>query len=592
MTELRERAQLLPEPELPDIAVLIAKGRKLAETVTPGRNAFLDHYGVDSEAEYKRRCVAEGRVMLHAHIGFNDAAKTARACAEIWEALDKKGYRIDRFGYCFDENMGYPPHMRAKMGKGASLILEKDEDWLRLTRAAPVAPHFGDYMIGQPAAVENASMAIQAGATTMGNLGSYYAYRMLYMDDDVAMTAAIIEALALVAAQPAEIVVTANTDDGFGPLFTDLSCNFGLVLVEQRIVETLMGARYASVFGNMFADPMTRMAFQRALGRMGNHPGPMVYGSTTKFDRDHTANRAVLANYLTFDIAAQRLAPSGHAVTPIPVTEYERIPDTDEIIDVHLFANRLIERAHTVEPMLNIEAVDAVADDLVAGGERFRDNLLKGFAEAGIDTDNPLELLLAIRRTGAKNLESWFGPGELDEASPRGRRPIVLVENIAELDSLGAEVLGDLPEEQASAIRDRGYTACVATTDVHEYGKILLEQVMRGLDVAVLDGGVSADPDDLVAAALAGEADFIALSTNNGIALSYLTKLRAEMAKAGLDIPIYLGGRLNQVPEGSNTSLPVDVSAKLRDAGAVTCENLPDLLGRMAETAGPSDRAA
>ncbi|MDA0703017.1 MAG: hypothetical protein O3A96_07240 [Proteobacteria bacterium] len=173
MTQLRERAQLLPEPELPDIAALIAEGRQLAKSVTPGRNAFLDHYGVDSEAEYKRRCVAEGRVMLHAHIGFNDAAKTARSCAEIWEALDKKGYRIDRFGYCFDENMGYPPHMRAQMGKGASLILEKEEDWLRLTRAAPVAPHFGDYMIGQPAAVENASMAIQAGATTMGNLGSY-----------------------------------------------------------------------------------------------------------------------------------------------------------------------------------------------------------------------------------------------------------------------------------------------------------------------------------------------------------------------------------------------------------------------------------
>ncbi|MBT5414261.1 MAG: hypothetical protein HOK81_06635, partial [Rhodospirillaceae bacterium] len=96
----------------------------------------------------------------------------------------------------------------------------------------------------------------------------------------------------------------------------------------------------------------------------------------------------------------------------------------------------------------------------------------------------------------------------------------------------------------------------------------------------------------LVAAALAGGADFIALSTYNGIALSYLTRLRAEMAKAGLDIPVYLGGRLNQVPEGSNTSLPVDVSAKLREAGAVTCEDLPAMLGRMAEPAGPSDRAA
>ena len=481
---------------------------------------------------------------------------------------------------------------RAEMGKGASLILEDEEDWLRLTRAAPVAPHFGDYMIGQPAAVENASMAIRAGATTMGNLGSYYAYRMLFMDDDVAMTAAIVKALALVAAQPAEIVVTANTDDGFGPLFTDLACNFGLVLVEQRIVEELMGARYATVFGNMFADPMNRMAFQRALARVANHPGPMVYGSTTKFGLDRTANRAVLANYLTFDIAAQRLAPSGHAVTPIPVTEYERIPDTDEIIEAHVFANRLVERAHTIEPMLNIEAVDAVADDLIEGGIRFRDSLLKGFAEAGIDTGNPLELLLAIRRAGAKNLEAWFGPGEQDAASPRGRRPTVLVENIAELEATGEAVLAALPESEAAAIRGRGYTACVATSDVHEYGKILLEQVMRGLDVSVVDGGVSADPDDLVAVAAAGGADFIALSTNNGIALSYLTRLRAEMSKAGLDIPVYLGGRLNQVPEGSNTSLPVDVSAELRAAGAVTCDDLPQMLGDLAATADPSDRAA
>ena len=412
------------------------------------------------------------------------------------------------------------------------------------------------------------------------------------MDDDVAMTAAIVKALALVAAQPAEIVVTANTDDGFGPLFTDLSCNFGLVLVEQRIVETLMGARYATVFGNMFADPMTRMAFQRALGRMGNHPGPMVYGSTTKYDLDHTANRAVLANYMTFDIAAQRLAPSGHAVTPIPVTEYERIPDTDEIIDVHLFANRLIERAHSVEPMLNIEAIDAVADDLVAGGERFRDNLLKGFIEAGIDTDNPLELLLAIRRAGAKNLEAWFGPGEVDEASPRGRRPVVLVENIAELEALGAEVLGDLPADQAEAIRGRGYTACVATTDMHEYGKILLEQVMRGLDVAVVDGGVSADPASLVAKASENGADFIALSTYNGIALSYLTKLREAMEAAGLDIPVYIGGRLNQVPEGSNTSLPVDVSARLAESGAVVCSDVEAMLDRLAGGAEPTSAAS
>ena len=74
--------------------------------------------------------------------------------------------------------------------------------------------------------------------------------------------------------------------------------------------------------------------------------------------------------------------------------------------------------------------------------------------------------------------------------------------------------------EQVAAIRDREYTACIASTDVHEYGKMLLEQVMHGLDIEILDGGVNADPDDLAALARDGGADFIALSTYNGMALS------------------------------------------------------------------------
>ena len=142
------------------------------------------------------------------------------------------------------------------------------------------------------------------------------------------------------------------------------------------------------------------------------------------------------------------------------------------------------------------------------------------------------------------------------------------------------------------AIRAHGFVACVATSDVHEYGKIMVEHILGGLDVDVVDGGVSVDPKFLAEAARDGDADFIALSTYNGIALSYLNALRAGMAGIGLDIPIFVGGRLNQIPEGSNTSLPVDVSGKLAESGAEVCHDVHEMLDRLVAMPSARDRAA
>ena len=549
MAELTDRAQLLPEPELPDLAGLISDARRLANQVSIGRSAFQDHYGVASEAEYKRMRAAQGQVMLHAQIGFRDQDKMRRACAEIYEALDKRGYRLDRFGISFDSNMGYPPALRRDMPKSTGLILDEPEDWRALTQAAPFAPHFAGFMIGMPAAVENTMAALAAGGTTIGNLSHFYNYRMLYMDDDVAMAAATVKAMALVVAAPVEAMLSSNNDDGFGPLFSDIACSLGLVMIEKHIVEGLLGGRHVSVFGNLFGNPLNRMAYQRALGRITENPGPMVVGNTIGYGADDDANRAALANFLTFDIAAQQLGPTGHAVNPIPITEYERIPDADEIIEVHVFANRLIEQTDKVLPLIDLEIVDAAADKLIEGGQRFKDNALRRFGEIGIDTDNPLELLLAIRRSGARRLERWFGPGEEDAATIGGRRPILSGENMAGLAATSDACLEALEPATDRAIREHGFVACVATSDVHEYSKIMVERVLGGLDVEVVDGGVSSDPERVAAAALDGGADFIALSTYAGIALSYLTALHAEMGRLGLDIPVFVGGRLSVRPK-------------------------------------------
>jgi methylmalonyl-CoA mutase cobalamin-binding domain/chain len=592
MMHTLDRRQIFPEATLPDAAALVAEGRAMASSVGVGPSAFLQTFGEVSEIAYKRRCTAQGRVMMHAQIGFRDPAKSQRAYAEIWEALDKAGYRVDRYGICLDWSMGYPRSRRKSMPRGTGLIMNDIEDWIALTSKAPVAPHFGDFVIGTPAAFENTIAALQCGCTSVGNLGQYFAFRQPHWDDDLFTTAESLKAIALTAAQPVAIIVHSSLDDGFASMFTDLSCSLGAILLEQYIVDDLCGGHASYSFGNTYAQPVLRLAFQRAAQKITRTPGTMIYGATTMYGPHQAANYAALATYLRLDIYGEKTRPSGHAVNPTPVTEAERIPDIDEIIDVHMFANRLVELDAPLHATYSDEQIDPIAEKIVTGGRQFRDNVLKGFEEGGIDIKNPFEMLLAIRRVGSKRLEEYFGPGRPAPGRLRGRTPVVRSHSIEQLEADGKGVVGRVSSANRQTIESAGLRACVASTDVHEYGKIVVETVLRELKVEILDGGISTDPNDLAEQAKALDADFIALSSYNGVALQFVAELVREMKSRNLDLPIFVGGKLNRVPDGSNTSLPVDVTSELLATGAVVCSTVDTMIERLAGIAAQIEPAS
>jgi methylmalonyl-CoA mutase cobalamin-binding subunit len=573
------RDQILPETDLPATTALVAAAGDLAEGVRVASCPFLREYGVDCEATYKRARMAEGAVMLHAQVGYRDPEKSRHGYGEIYRRLAADGIRLDRYGICLDWSMGYPADRRASMPRGTGLILDGPEAFAALTACAPVAPHFGDFVIGTPAALENTVAALGAGATSIGNLGQYFTFRQPHWDDDVATTAETVKALALIAAQPEPVIVHSNLDDGFAATFRDAACAFGAVLIERHIVEVLLGARLAHCYGHTYGDPSLRLAFQRALAATGDCPGTMVYGNTTSYGVDHAANYAALARYLLVDIYAQRTLPSGHAINPVPVTEAQRIPEIDEIVDAHRFAARLLERSAPLDPLMDPAAADRIAGRLVEGGERFRDNVLDGMAAAGVDAGDAFELLLALRRLGARELEARFGPGELGDG-PGGpvRGQLVASATLTELEARGRALAAELDVDQRSLIGGAGLSACVATTDVHEYGKVLVESLLGGLDIAVVDAGVSIDPEALAASAREARADFIAISSYNGVALGFVRGLTKALNDARVSVPVFIGGKLNQIPDASNTSLPVDVSEELRDAGAIPCHGIDDML--------------
>ena len=559
---------LFPEPDLPQGADLLAEGRALAGVWTLGPSAFLTHVGAASEHAFKLRRMAEGAVMQHAQIGWRDPDKSVRAYAEIYEACRAQGVTVDRYGLCLDWSMALPRDLRAKAQRGTGMILAGVEDFVRLANAAPVAPHFGDFVLGFPAALENTQAALAAGSTAIGNLGQYFTFRVPGHDNDVLATAQTVRALGLIAAQPVPVIVHSNLDDGYAAQFTDLASCLGMVLLERHIVTGLIGAPVGHCYGHHFSEPLSRLAFQRAMALIEAAPGTVIYGNTTSYRGAEAANFASLASYLLVDAAGQIRQPTGHAINAVPVTENQRIPEVAEVIDAQLFAGRLKDFAPGWLAMLDPAPVEALAEAIVTGGRAFAAATLKGLAERGVDTTDAFQMLLALRRIGPRALEAAFGAGRPDASAPGGRVPVAPATILTEIAEMADHALGHAPA------RLPGLRVMVATSDVHEHGKMLIEELLRRIGAEPLDGGVSTDPAILAARVREARPDALAISTYNGVALSYFKALRAE----GLTLPILIGGRLNQIPEGSNSSLPVDVGDLLAAEGAMVCRDAADLL--------------
>lgn len=567
------RTDILPEPDLPCASELISQGHTLARDwqVQPG--AFLKHHGVSCEAEYKRERAAAGKLMQHAQIGWRDPAKSRDAWAEIHERCAASGVTIDRYGICLDWSMGIPRDDRGDAMRGTGLILNGPEDFAKLTGAAPVAPHFGDFVLGFPASVENTCAALIAGSTSIGNLGQFFTFRLQNHSDDVTCTKATLTALALIAAQPVPVLVHSNLDDGFAALFGDLSSALGAVLLERHI-GSLVGVEVSHCWGHHFSDPVRRLAFHLALADVSDTPGTMIYGNTTSYRGSREENFASLSSYLSIDIAGQFLKPTGHGINPVPVTENERIPDVAEVIEAQLFAARLVDHECRHMPLLDETPARLLADRIVSGGKTFFDNAVNCLTAAGIDTDNPFEMLLVIRRLGGRRLETMCATGS-------DKIPSDIAEEVAEM---AQTHLSRVPDDDRQALAGLAPRILTATTDVHEHGKLVLDDVLSGAGATLIDGGTSVEPQVLAARALDEQADAIALSTYNGVAMSYYNALREHL---GNQIPVLIGGRLNQVPDSSNTSLPVDVGDQLTASGALVCreieEAVPALLTALKE---------
>lgn len=572
--ELIQRCSTTPLPAGRDV---MREGRELCGQVELGQTVFLREAGMASEYHYKRACVRDGRIMYHAHIGMNDWAATARALQHLDSAARQNGFVIDRAGVALDRRMGLPVEQRAKWPAETGPLLVSREDWEGLANCARIQPHMGDFMIGQPAAVENTVHALRAGVTTIGNLSQYFTFEAPGWLDREKTTVESTKAIAILAGfRDRGVMLHSYLEDGFGALFQDCTTVAGWAYLEKYIVEELLGARLAHCIGGLTSDPVKRAGWIHAFSRIheADAAGSMIYGDTISFNADFNHNRGLVSEYLLWDIMAQLNRPTGHAVLPLPVTEAVRIPSAEEIADAQSLGRRIEETARRLLPRVDFSPVEAFADTVCEHGERVYRNALDGLSDLGVDTGDPLRMLYVLKTMGAARFERLFGTGVPDQTRPHGRRAVIPTD----IFELSLRVIAENRAQfQLPANRGKvaGLKLLLASSDVHEHAIHALGQLLSEAGATVINLGPEQNPQQIADAAVAERADGILLSTHNGNALEYAERLKQSLAALKCDTPVVVGGVLNQKVD--DNALPIPVNGQLEKLGFGVAGSLEQL---------------
>ncbi len=573
-SQFHQKIQAILDIDLPSGSSMADEGRRIAADVNIGRTAFMDEMGVNSEREYKERSIKDNRVMFHTHIGLNSWEATADVLAYLDRVTQESGKTVDRAGICLDRRMALPRELRDGIPAETGPMLETESDWFKVGRDIPIQPHMGDFMIGFPASVENTVNALKAGVTTIGNLSQFFSHEAPGWTDTVATAVATVKAISIMGAlREKGALVHSYLEDGFGALFCDCATTAGWAYLEKYIIEELLGAKLSHCIGGLTTDPVKRSGWIFALNDIHERQciGSMVYGDTLSFTADFNINRALVGEYLLWDIMTQLKCPTGHAVLPLPVTESLRIPSAEEIAEAQIFGHRIEDSAGRLLQHVDFSAARAFADKVTTAGKRIFNDALTGLKEAGVNHEDPVELLYVLKKFGPALFEEIFGAGKPNPDHPRAREPLIPTDVYDISNSYVAKYRDTFSSSKSRRVL-KNRRILIASTDVHEHAIMVIHRLLVEAGARLINLGAETGPDQVAKAARENRAEAILISTHNGMALDYARRLRDEMDNHRVTTPVVMGGVLNQKVE--NQPLPIDVTTDIKKLGIQPCQRL------------------
>lgn len=503
---------------------------------------------------------------------------------KIYEFQERTGFKLGSLLHIPSGNVALPREYRENAPKTTSFVLDDLDDWLALRNAAPIDISLNDHHLVCPNSIETTVNALKAGAVRVGSFGQFL-WDYPGFTDDVKRYSDMVTSLGIMASKRADMFcVETYLDDSFPGYFMDCASYVGYALIEHYICTKLCGARYVISFGGLLSEGHTRIAVALALHElMGTEEQPVltyINGSTNmQWDHDIDGNYGFAAQEMLLEICAEKKFHMSLGINPVSITEKIAVPTLQELLNIYVCGKRVEEKAEEWMPLIDWDPIIKMKNVMVAEAKRYFANAMHAFREAGIDTEDPLEMLLMLKKFAPQRLESAFHSSTVDGQSPEviPFYPTVLGRQTNEMRD---EIVRELTEDgMAGCLKDKKIV--IASGDAHAYGLMLVDGVLRAMGAQTINIGVDMDPTDVLDAADEDGTPYVGISCHNGQALDYGRQLLQLAEDRGHEYVIFMGGKLNTILPGD--AEPTEVGDMLCHMGIQADNNLKTTVALIAQ---------
>ena len=549
-----------------------ADGRELVRKGIEIGNSFeapLTWYkGYKNHMEFKKACQREGKIYWTLLMGLATMEDEVAAVKKIYEFQERTGFKLGSLLHIPSGNVALPREYRENAPKTTSFVLDDLDDWLALRNAAPIDISLNDHHLVCPNSIETTVNALKAGAVRVDSFGQFL-WDYPGFTDDVKRYSDMVTSLGIMASKRDDMFcVETYLDDSFPGYFMDCASYVGYALIEHYICTKLCGARYVISFGGLLSEGHTRIAVALALHElMGTEDQPVltyINGSTNmQWDHDIDGNYGFAAQEMLLEICAEKKFHMSLGINPVSITEKIAVPTLQELLNIYACGKRVEEKADEWMPLIDWTPIIEMKDVMVAEAKRYFANAMNAFREAGIDTEDPLEMLLMLKKFAPQRLESAFHSSTVDGQS---------MEVIPFYPTVLGRQTNEMRDEIVNALKNDGMEGSlagkkivIASGDAHAYGLMLVDGVLRAMSAQTVNIGVDMDPADVLDAADEDGTPYVGISCHNGQALDYGRQLLQLAADRGREYVIFMGGKLNTILPGD--AEPTEVGDMLCDMG-------------------------
>ena len=571
---------LIPK-DIPRGLDVLKEGVELGPNYKVGRSRLVRESPYDSYLEFFKSQAEKNKIAWTTNVGLATVEEHVRGIGEIHDWCERLGINYNFTISIPSTLLAVPKELRNYGSKNTSYVPETTADFRALEDIRGMEVIQGDQVLFVPNAWETASGALQAGSSQIGCI-SQLMWSHPGCDEHLKYLLDTVKFMGILSTKQEEgVFVGGYLDDTYPSYCKDAVAYVAYALFEQYVVSTLCGVRYATAYGGLISDVRLKSALLKALYDAlyieERPPVLFAHANTTRFwDHDVEANYGMLAQEMLMAVLAERRYRTGAMIVPVPITEKVCVPTVESIKNVLGVSARLLENVDQWESVVDFSKIDNMAESLKEDGIKMFEHMLDVLEDAGLDIEDPLQMMMFIKKFNAGLFEDTFSIKHKKGSSAKARFYTDM-----------GRITHEMVEEQIENIKKNnmenvleGKKVLIASTDAHVYGIQYVRDVLSAAGADVVDGGVDSSIQYIFDVADEEGIRYVGISTHNGQALGIADEVVQEIKKREATYVVFLGGVLNTILPGH--SEPTDVQDKIYEKGLFANNNILETIRMLA----------